>query len=221
MRTLAISKLTPTGRLPADRAGGAYSRCRRAPEIGALATTAGLAHAMAGLLKAFPIHAARGQLSCRSTSGRHGADRQTADERAGDAGAARSIGRMRLCARRHLFAAHELIATAPAPSYRRCCRSRSQADGRAHGAARLRSVHQSDRAMAAAMLIWRAASRPARILRSPMTGSAKIGGLGQRVALKRKPVAQVAAIGEDAGRQGCVRARSRAVPRSGRPGSWQ
>src|SRR5438034_2786493 len=46
------------------------------PDIGALSRHAGLAHALAGLLAAFPIHAARGQLFIPlEMLARHGADR--------------------------------------------------------------------------------------------------------------------------------------------------
>src|SRR5262249_39972497 len=49
------------------------------PDIGALSRHAGLAHAVAGLLAAFPIHAARGQLYIPlEILVRHGADRQHA-----------------------------------------------------------------------------------------------------------------------------------------------
>ena len=48
------------------------------PDIGALAHHAGLAHAIAGLLKAFPVHAARGQLFVPlDILERHGATRGT------------------------------------------------------------------------------------------------------------------------------------------------
>src|SRR5262245_31877001 len=49
------------------------------PDIGALNHHAGLAHALAGLLAAFPIHVARGQLYIPlEILARHGADRQEA-----------------------------------------------------------------------------------------------------------------------------------------------
>src|SRR6516164_9435026 len=49
------------------------------PDIGALSHHAGLAHALAGLLAAFPVHAARGQLYIPlEILARHGADRQEA-----------------------------------------------------------------------------------------------------------------------------------------------
>ena len=65
------------------------------PEIDALTHHAGLAHAVTGLLKAFPIHAARGQLYVPlDVLERHGAGRHGGAERAGDAGIARRARRV-------------------------------------------------------------------------------------------------------------------------------
>ena len=83
-------------------------------DIGALAYHAGLASAMAGLLKAFPVHAARGQLFVPlDILERHGASRQdTAGGRASPELRA-ALAEMRLHAHRHLAAARELLETAP------------------------------------------------------------------------------------------------------------
>jgi 15-cis-phytoene synthase len=83
-------------------------------DIDALCRHAGLAHAIAGLLKAFPAHAARGQLFVPlEVLERHGAG--TRDVAAGRAtpqlrGA---LDEMRQRARDHLQRARELIAAAP------------------------------------------------------------------------------------------------------------
>ena len=84
------------------------------PNIGALCHHAGVAHAIAGLLKAFPAHAARGQLFLPlEILERHGAGRQ--DVAAGQATPQlrAALGELRHCARGHLAAARALIATVP------------------------------------------------------------------------------------------------------------
>jgi phytoene synthase len=86
----------------------------REPDIDALARHAGLAHAMAGLLKAFAIHAARGQLFVPlEVLDRHGADRQDVASGQATPELRAALAELRLCARRHLAAARDLIATAP------------------------------------------------------------------------------------------------------------
>jgi len=84
--------------------------------IDALVRHAGLAQAITGLLKAFPIHAARGQLYVPlEVLERHGAGEQ--DVRGGSATAQlrAALADMRRAARRHLDAARPLLATqAPA-----------------------------------------------------------------------------------------------------------
>jgi phytoene synthase len=76
---------------------------------------AGLAHAMAGLLNAFPVHAARGQIFVPlEVLDRHGAGRQAVVSGQASPPLRAALGEMRLHARRHLAAAHELLATAPA-----------------------------------------------------------------------------------------------------------
>ena len=84
------------------------------PDIAALGHHAGIAHAIAGLLKAFPAHAARGQLFVPlDILQRHGACRQdVAGGQATDALRA-ALGELRDRARDHLRQARELIAVAP------------------------------------------------------------------------------------------------------------
>jgi 15-cis-phytoene synthase len=83
------------------------------PDIGALGHHAGLAHAVAGLLAAFPIHAARGQLYIPlEILARHGADRQDARGPPATPQLLAALAELRARARRHLCAAQELLATA-------------------------------------------------------------------------------------------------------------
>src|SRR5262249_30010931 len=83
-------------------------------DIGALSRHAGLAHAFAGLLAAFPIHAARGKVFVRrdilAQQGAAGGDAM-----GGPATPQLNAawGELRLHARRHLRAAQELVASAP------------------------------------------------------------------------------------------------------------
>ena len=82
------------------------------PDIVALSHHAGLAHALAGLLAAFPIHAARGQLFIPlEILARHGADRLDVSGAATPQLRA-ALAELRLCARHHLGAARQLLATA-------------------------------------------------------------------------------------------------------------
>jgi phytoene synthase len=75
---------------------------------------AGQAHAMAGLLKALPVHAARGQVFVPlELLERHGADRQAVMSRQASPQLRAALAEMRLHARRHLAAARDLIAAAP------------------------------------------------------------------------------------------------------------
>jgi len=83
------------------------------PDIGALGHHAGLAHAVAGLLAAFPVHAARGQLYIPlEILARHGADRQGAKGPPATAQLRAALAELRARARYHLGAARELLATA-------------------------------------------------------------------------------------------------------------
>src|SRR5262245_19896162 len=85
------------------------------PNIGALGHHAGVAHAIAGLLKAFPVHAARGQLFVPlEVLQRHGAGRQ--DVVAGGPATPQlraALTELRQRARHHLRAAQELLAAGP------------------------------------------------------------------------------------------------------------
>lgn len=83
-----------------------------APDIDALSRHAGLAYAFAGLLKAFPFHAARGQLFVPlELLERHGADRQ--DVRIGRATPQlrSALADLRDSARRHLRQAQDMART--------------------------------------------------------------------------------------------------------------
>src|SRR5262249_2278773 len=84
------------------------------PGTAALGRHAGVAHAIAGLLRAFPAHTARGQLFVPlEILERHGARRQ--DVAGGQATQAlrAALGELRARARDHLRQARELIAAAP------------------------------------------------------------------------------------------------------------
>ena len=83
-----------------------------ASDIDALSHHAGLAHAIAGLLKAFPFHAARGQLFVPlELLERHGADRE--DVRIGRATPQlrSALADLRDSARRHLHQAQDMART--------------------------------------------------------------------------------------------------------------
>ena len=85
-----------------------------ASDIDALSHHAGLAHAIAGLLKAFPFHAARGQLFVPlELLERHGADRE--DVRIGRATPQlrSALADLRDSARRHLRQAHDMVRLVP------------------------------------------------------------------------------------------------------------
>ena len=83
------------------------------PEIGALSHHAGLAHALAGLLAAFPIHAARGQLFIPlEILARHGADRLDVKGGPATPQLRAALAELRLRACHHLGAARQLLATA-------------------------------------------------------------------------------------------------------------
>jgi phytoene synthase len=84
------------------------------PSVGALCHHAGVAHAIAGLLKAFPAHAARGQLFVPlEILERHGADRQDVARGQATPQLRAALGELRHRARGHLAAAGALIATVP------------------------------------------------------------------------------------------------------------
>ncbi len=83
-------------------------------DIGALAHHAGLAYAVTGLLKAFPIHAARGQLYVPvEMLERHRAGREDVAGGKATPELRAALAELRLIARRHLAKARELLAAAP------------------------------------------------------------------------------------------------------------
>jgi 15-cis-phytoene synthase len=93
----------------------------REPGIAEIACHAGMAHAVAGLLAAFPIHSRRGQLYVPlELLQRHGTDREDAvgnqgggDKRAGG-GLRAALAEFRQVGRCHLDRARELMGTVPA-----------------------------------------------------------------------------------------------------------
>jgi len=91
---------------------------RRDTEIGVLAHHAGLAHAVTGMLQAFPVHAARGQLYLPvEMLERHGADWRAAVRSSATPQLRAALAEARLIARQHLAASHELIAAAPPAAF--------------------------------------------------------------------------------------------------------
>jgi phytoene synthase len=84
------------------------------PGIGALCHHAGVAYAIAGLLKAFPVHAARGQLFVPlEVLERHGASRQDVAGGRATPPLHAALSELRERARHHLRAAQELLPAAP------------------------------------------------------------------------------------------------------------
>jgi phytoene synthase len=84
------------------------------PDVGAIARHGGIAHAIAGLLKAFPVHAARGQLYVPiEVLERHGADPKGPAGGRGTPELRAALAEMRLHARRHLADARGLLAAVP------------------------------------------------------------------------------------------------------------
>src|SRR5919204_333125 len=83
-------------------------------DIGALSHHAGLAHAFAGLLAAFPIHAARGKVFVPlDVLARHGAAREDAVAGQATPQLHAALAELRLHARGHLRVAERLLAAAP------------------------------------------------------------------------------------------------------------
>jgi len=83
------------------------------PGIGALCHHAGVAHAIAGLLKAFPVHAARGQLFLPlEVLQRHGASRQDVAGGQATPQLLAALTELRQRARHHLREAQKLLAAA-------------------------------------------------------------------------------------------------------------
>jgi phytoene synthase len=87
----------------------------RDPEIGEVAEHAGIAYAVAGLLRALPIHASRGQLYLPADL-MHRYDAQPGDVFSGKATAELRavLAELRLCARQHLTAVRDGLSTVPA-----------------------------------------------------------------------------------------------------------
>jgi 15-cis-phytoene synthase len=82
--------------------------------IDALARDAGIAHGIAGLLKAFPTHAARGQLYVPlEVLSRHGADRSDVASGQATAQLRAALAELRGVARRRFVAAGQSLPTAP------------------------------------------------------------------------------------------------------------
>ena len=134
--------------------------------IGALAHHAGLAYAIAGLLKALPTHAARGQLYVPvELLERHGARRPDGPGGKATSELRAALAELRLIARRHLAKARELVAAAP-PAVIPALLVLAPA------AATLTRMERSDYEPFVPVeiaqwrrqwLIWRAARRPARM----------------------------------------------------------
>jgi len=88
--------------------------CGNELELGETATHAGIAYAIAGLLRAFPVHAARGQLYLpRDLLEQHGIVRQDIDARQATAGLLAALSEMRQQARRHLAELDEWRSLVP------------------------------------------------------------------------------------------------------------
>jgi len=137
-----------------------------AGDIGPIAHHAGLAHAIAGLLRAFPVHAARGQLFVPlEILRRHGAERREVAEGHATPQLRAALAEMRFHARRHLAAAQALIATVPAaalPALLPVALARptlARMEQRGYDPFATVEIPPWRRQW----LIWRAARRPARI----------------------------------------------------------
>jgi 15-cis-phytoene synthase len=88
--------------------------CGNELELGETATHAGIAYAIAGLLRAFPVHAARGQLYLpRDLLEQHGIVRQDIYARQATAGLLAALSEMRQQARRHLAELDEWRSLVP------------------------------------------------------------------------------------------------------------
>jgi 15-cis-phytoene synthase len=88
--------------------------CGSELELGETATHAGIAYAIAGLLRAFPVHAARGQLYLpRDLLERHGIVRQDIYARPATPGLLATLSELRQQARHHLAELDEWRALVP------------------------------------------------------------------------------------------------------------
>jgi phytoene synthase len=95
--------------LAAQILGGGGAR-----DVGPLAEHAGLAHAMAGLMRVLPIHAARGQLFVPlDVLRRHGADRHDVARGQATPQLRAALAELRRSARRHLAQARQAMEIAP------------------------------------------------------------------------------------------------------------
>jgi len=130
----------------------------------AVATSAGIAYAIAGLIRAFPLHAARGQLYVPlDLLERHGVEPQDIFAGRASENLRAVFADLRGVARRHLVAAHRQIATLPdaaLPAFLPVALVRPSLDRLAHrdpfAPAELSPWRRQ-------WLIWRAARNPARI----------------------------------------------------------
>jgi phytoene synthase len=85
------------------------------PRVAKAAGHAGVAYALAGLMRAFPVHAARGQCYLPADLGRtHGFDRAMLADRRATPELLATLAELRAIARRHLATALEEVAKAPA-----------------------------------------------------------------------------------------------------------
>jgi phytoene synthase len=136
------------------------------PGLGRLALHAGLGYAIAGLLQAFPIHAARGQLFLPlEVLERHGAKRQDIEGKQATPGLRAALAEMRLQARQHLGKAARLadgMAAAALPALLPVALARpglDRMDRKDYDPFVAVEITQWRRQWR----LWRAARRPARI----------------------------------------------------------
>jgi phytoene synthase len=87
---------------------------REIPRLGSLLQPAGRAYAMTGLLRAFALHASRGQLYFPVDALlRHGVDRNAIDAGLGSPGLVSALAEFRELARAHYQSASRLTASVP------------------------------------------------------------------------------------------------------------
>src|SRR5262249_30416109 len=137
-------------------------------DIGALTRHAGLAHAIAGLLAAFAIHAARGQLFVPfDILARHGATREHVAGRQATPQLRAALAELRAHARRHLCEAQRLLAAAPAAAMPAllpvALAGPTPAGMERRGYALFTPVELAP--WRRQLILWRAAKRPRRIFR--------------------------------------------------------
>jgi phytoene synthase len=135
-----------------------------AEATGAVATSAGIAYAIAGLIRAFPVHAARRQLYVPlELIERQGVEPQDIFAGRSSKNLRAALAELQAIARRHLLAAHQQIATLPdaaLPAFLPVALVRPSLDRLARrdpfAPAELSPWRRQ-------WLIWRAARNPARI----------------------------------------------------------